>query len=310
MAAEVDRKVDGRRRMRHSLPAVFAHYRHFDELVSVSRDLAAANSERLGARYGVPPERFISARNVIDEAGVLDKLQHSLADAAEFLDPDSGVVTVPDWAFELARHPGSWFIMVGRLSPEKNHARLIEAFALVHGARPATRLLIVGDGPLRGELQAGIEAHGLTDAAFLTGSLSNPFPALAAADCFVLSSDYEGQPMVLLEAAIAGLPIVSVRFESVSDALPAGQIHIVDQTVSGLATGLFDYLDGAVGPATLDAVEYNARALREFAAVVGTDGSSDSSSIDREASASTAIPTRSRTSTSSTAPAVTTIHHI
>ena len=311
MAADAGREVDGRRRMRHSLPAVFALYPRFDELVSVSRDLAAANSKRLGARYGVPPDRFVSARNVIDEVGALEKLRHSLTAAAEFLDEDSGLVAVPDWVTELDRHPGPWFVTVGRLSPEKNHARLIEAFGLVHDARPDTRLLVVGDGPLRVELQARIEARGLTDAVILTGSLSNPFPALAAADCFVLSSDYEGQPMVLLEAAVVGLPIVSVRFESVSDALPDGQIHIVDQTVSGLAAGLIDYLDGAVPPATLDAVEYNARALREFAAVVGTgDGSSDSSSIDRDTSASSAIPTRSRSNTTSTAATATRIHHI
>ena len=311
MAADADREVDGRRRMRHSLPAVFALYPRFDELVSVSRDLASANSERLGTRYGVAPERFISARNVIDEVGALEKLGHSLAGAAEFFDEDSGLVTVPDWVTELDRHAGPWFVTVGRLSPEKNHARLIEAFGLAHDARPDTRLLVVGDGPLRAELQARIEASGLSDAVFLTGSLSNPFPALAAADCFVLSSDYEGQPMVLLEAAVAGLPIVSVRFESVSDALPDGQIHIVEQTVSALAAGLIDYLDGEVPPAALDAVEYNARALREFGAVVAPDeGSSDSSSIDRDTSASSAIPTRSSTTTASTAAAATTIHHI
>ncbi len=288
MAAEVNREVDGRRRMRHSLPAVFALYRQFDELVSVSSDLSSANAQRLGARYAVPRERFVSSRNVIDDTGVRDKLRHTLTDAAEFVDPDSGLVTVPEWAGELGRHSGPWFVTVGRLSPEKNHARAIEAFALVHRARPATRLLIVGDGPLRGELQARIDSLGLTAAVFLTGSLSNPFPVLAAADCFVLSSDYEGQPMVLLEAAIAGLPIVTVRFESVSDALPAGQLHIVDQTVAGLAAGMFDYLDGAVGPATLDAAEYNALALREFAAVIG------------------AIPTRI---SAGTAAAVTAIRH-
>ncbi len=311
MAADAGREVGGRRTMRHSLPAVFALYPRFEKLVSVSRDLAAANSERLSARYGVAPDRFVSARNVIDEVGALEKLRHSLTAAAEFLDDETGLVTVPDWVTELNRHSGPWFVTVGRLSPEKNHARLIDAFAGVHEKHLDARLLVVGDGPLRGELETGIEARGLADVVFLTGSLSNPFPALAAADCFVLSSDYEGQPMVLLEAAVAGLPIISVRFESISDALPDGQIHIVDQSVSGLAAGLIDYLDGAVPPAALDAVEYNARALREFAAVVGTgDGSSDSSSIDRDTSASSAIPTRSRTSRASTAAAATTIHHI
>ena len=270
MAAEVHRSVGGHRRMRHSLPAVFSLYSHYDELVSVSRELAVVNADALSERYSVPREHFASARNVIDDVGVLAKLREPLFDATEFVDLESEEVTVPDWARSLSSHgPESrWFITVGRLSPEKNHARLLEAFAIVHGARPQTRLLIVGDGPLRADLQEQITSLDLTGSAFLSGSLANPFPAMAAADCFVLSSNYEGQPMVLLEAAIAGLPIVTVRFGSVSDALPDGELHIVDLSVSGLADGLIDYLDGAVGAAGLDARAYNALALREFEAAV------------------------------------------
>ena len=273
MAAEVHRTVGGRRRMLHSLPAVFSLYSRYDDLVSVSRELAVANADRLSEPYDVPRERFVSARNVIDDKGVLAKLTQPVAGAAEFVDQEWGTVTLPEWAAELssARSDTRWFVTVGRLSPEKNHARLIEAFAIVHAARPATRLLIVGDGPLRQELQEQVASLHLTDAIFLTGSLANPFPAMAAADCFVLSSNYEGQPMVLLEAAVVGLPIVSVRFGSVSDALPDGQLHIVDQSVAGLAAGLTDYLDGKVAAASLDAEEYNALALREFATAIGVD---------------------------------------
>lgn len=271
MAAEVNRTVGGERRMRHSLPAVFALYDRFDELVSVSRDLARVNAERLSARYGLSPEHFIAARNVIDDVGALAKLREPLAGAAEFVDQESGLVTLPSWVRELSHRSASrWFVSVGRLSPEKNHARLLDAFALVHQSHPEARLLIVGDGPLRSELDDRIASLGLADLAFLTGSLANPFPVLAAADCFVLSSDYEGQPMVLLEAAVAGLPIVTVRFGSVSDALPEGTLHIVDQSVAGLAAGMADYLDGAVEPATLDAADYNARALSEFAVAIGS----------------------------------------
>ncbi len=293
MAAEVHRTVGGKRRMRHSLPAVFSLYSRFDQLVSVSRDLADANADALSERYSVPRERFASARNVIDDVGVLAKLREPLFDAMEFVDPESQEATVPDWARSLSSHGPEtrWFITLGRLSPEKNHARLIEAFAIVHTERPQTRLLIVGDGPLRADLQAQITSLDLAGSAFLSGSLANPFPAMTAADCFVLSSNYEGQPMVLLEAAIAGLPIVTVRFGSVSDALPAGELHIVDQSVSGLAAGLTDYLDGAVGAAGLDARAYNALALREFAAAVVSDAaSSDSPSIGLDPSASTSIP--------------------
>lgn len=313
MAAEVNRRVGGRRRMRHSLPAVYALYPRFEDLVSVSRDLAIVNADHLARRYRVPRERFVSATNVIDDVGALAKLAEPLTGAAEFVDPETGTVTLPHWVNAVSEHAGlRWFVTVGRLSPEKNHARLLSAFALVHQQHPDARLLIVGDGPLRSALTAQTESLGLTDAAFLTGALANPFPVLAAADCFVLSSDYEGQPMVLLEAAVAELPIVSVRFGSVSDALPDGQMHIVDQTVEALAEGMVDYLEGAVPRAELDVLAYNRRALREFAEAVGLDSGSDSdsSSIDRDTSASRAMPRRSTTRTASTAPAATTIHHI
>lgn len=270
MAAEVHRTVGGKRRMRHSLPAVFSLYSRFDRLVSVSRDLAAANAEALSGPYSAPRERFTSARNVIDDIGIVAKLGEPLFSASEFVDAESEAVTIPRWARELSSHApeNRWFVSVGRLSPEKNHARLLEAFATVHAEKPHTRLLILGDGPLRSDLEEQVVSLGLSDSAFLAGSLANPFPAMAAADCFVLSSNYEGQPMVLLEAAITGLPIVSVRFGSVSDALPEGELHIVDQSVPGLAKGMIDYLDGTVEPARLDARDYNALALREFAAAV------------------------------------------
>jgi len=314
MAAEVNRTVGGRRRMRHSLPAVFALYPGFDDLVSVSRDLAVVNADHLAHRYGVARERFVSATNVIDEVGALAKLAEPLTGAAEFVDAETEMVSVPHWARQLSEQAGlRWFVTVGRLSPEKNHARLLSAFALVHEEHPDARLLVVGDGPLRSTLTAQTESLGLTDIAFLTGALANPFAVLAAADCFVLSSNYEGQPMVLLEAAVAGLPIVSVRFGSVSDALPDGQMHIVDQSVEALAAGMVDYLDGAVPRAALDALAYNRRALREFTEAVGLDSDSispDSSSMDRDTSASRPMPRRSSTRTATTAAAATTIHHI
>lgn len=287
MAAEVNRTVHGRRRMRHSLPAVFALYPRFDDLVSVSNDLALVNADHLAERYAIPRERFVSATNVIDEVGALAKLTQPLTEAAEFVDAETESVTLPDWARELSEKDGRrWFVTVGRLSPEKNHARLLDAFALVHRAHPEARLVIVGDGPLRSLLADKIEALGLTETAFLAGALANPFPVLAAADCFVLSSNYEGQPMVLLEAAVSGLPIVSVRFGSVSDALPAGQMHIVDQTVEALAAGMADYFAGAVPRAALDAAAYNRRALREFAEAVGVESEPHARQLHRQTDAS------------------------
>jgi CDP-glycerol glycerophosphotransferase len=314
MAAEVERRVSGRRRMRRSLPAVFALYPRFDGLVSVSRDLSDANADALAGPYGIARSRFLSAGNVIDDEGARRMLRVPLGDAVEFRDSESGEVMVPDWAEQLARRDGTrWFVTVGRLSPEKNQARMLDAFALVHAEHPETRLAIVGDGSLRPELESRIAGLGLTRAVVLTGALSNPFAVLALCDCFVLSSDYEGQPMVLLEAAAAGLPMVTVRFGSVRDALPDGRLHVVEQTVAALAQGMRDYLAGTVAAATLDAAAYNDRALREFEAAMrlASDPSSLSSSSEVDISASRLNAPRTATASAAmTATPTTTSHHM
>jgi CDP-glycerol glycerophosphotransferase len=272
MVAEVDRPVGGRTTMRRSLPPVFALYPRFDALVSVSSALSTANAAGLAERYGVPRDRFRSARNVIDEVSARQRLREPLREAATQLDVDTGEVSHPEWADRLGAETSlRWFVTVGRLSREKNQARLLDAFALVAQEDPSVRLLLVGDGPLFPELEAQRDSLGLGESVVMTGALANPFPVLAHADCFVLSSDYEGQPMVLLEAAVAGLPIVTVRFGSVNDALPPERLHVVDQTVEGLAQGMRDYLEGRVTATEFDAEAYNTLALAEFVAAIESE---------------------------------------
>jgi CDP-glycerol glycerophosphotransferase len=157
-----------------------------------------------------------------------------------------------------------WFATLGRFSTEKNHDRLLHAFSKVLSVAPHARLVVAGYGPLREHLERTVIRLGLETTAFIVGPFGNPFPILKSADCFVLSSNYEGQPMVLLEAAIAGLPIVSVEFQSVRDALPGDHVHVVDQSDGALAAGMLAYLDGHVAPTHLDIADYNSAALTEL----------------------------------------------
>ena len=259
MASDRNRTVAGRARMRRSLGLVFALYRHYDQLVSVSPSLTAVNRDEL-AGYA-PSVRFRTVRNLPDVERAAAGIRLPLSSVLGEGEPQ------PRWLRELEGGDACWFVSVGRLSPEKNHARLLRAFAAVHREHPDTRLLIVGGGPLEEELRGLIAAEGLTDAAFLAGVRPNPYPLLAAADCFVLSSDYEGQPMVLLEAALCDLPIVSTRFASVADALPEGAIHVVERDDASLAAGMTAFLEGRVPPSRLDAADYTATVMSEFAAV-------------------------------------------
>jgi len=161
------------------------------------------------------------------------------------------------------------FVNVGRLSPEKNQTRLIRAFAAVHAENPRTRLIVVGSGPLAGDLEALVAELGLQGSVFLTGMQRNPHAIMAKADCFVLSSDYEGQPMVLLEALVLQLPIVTVEFASAKNALPAGSGMVVPQTVEGVADGMRAFLRGDVPDSRFDYAAYNRKAVGEFYRAIG-----------------------------------------
>src|SRR5699024_4602785 len=156
------------------------------------------------------------------------------------------------------------FITVGRLSPEKNHARMIRAFSQVHNEDPNTRLLILGDGPLLPELETLANRMLPNDVVRFAGHQSNPYVLMAEADCFVLSSDYEGQPMVLLEALTLGLPVVTVEFGSAGSAVPDGSGHIVRQTDNDLAAGMRSFLAGEIVRSAFDPAQYNRLAVQEF----------------------------------------------
>jgi len=97
---------------------------------------------------------------------------------------------------------------VGRLAPQKDFGTLIRAFARVIARRPC-RLMILGDGPERASLEALVSERGLTGSVDLPGWVSNPYPYMARAGVFVLSSRWEGLPSVLIEALFCQVPVVA-----------------------------------------------------------------------------------------------------
>jgi glycosyltransferase involved in cell wall biosynthesis len=98
-------------------------------------------------------------------------------------------------------------LYVGRLGVQKNVARLLDA---LHLTRRDVRLRIVGDGELRGRLEEQAGRLGLRNVQFSGGLLGDDLvKAYADADAFVLPSDKEGMPLVVLEAMAAGLPVVA-----------------------------------------------------------------------------------------------------
>jgi glycosyltransferase involved in cell wall biosynthesis len=105
-------------------------------------------------------------------------------------------------------------LSVGRISSEKNHGLLIRAFALLRRQGFEAKLMILGDGPLRSELHAIAASEGVAGQVLLVGFVRDPWPYYASADLFVLSSDYEGFPLALVEAMRSGMTVVSTNCPS------------------------------------------------------------------------------------------------
>ena len=107
----------------------------------------------------------------------------------------------------IVERSGRHYLAVGRLAPQKNFALLLDAFAQI--AAPDDTLRILGEGPERAALKAQAVRLGIADAVYLPGHTDPLDVWLGEADAFVLSSDYEGVPAVVVEALAAGMPIVA-----------------------------------------------------------------------------------------------------
>ncbi len=145
-----------------------------------------------------------------------------IPNAAPTLTASSGL---PDSSFSL--RPGRWAVAAGRLVPQKGFDLLIRAFAECADDVPEWSVLILGDGEEMGHLKLLASELGVADRVNFPGRVEEPQQLLRKAHLFILSSRYEGFPMVLLEAMACGLPVIS------SDC-PTGPREIIQDGVDGL----------------------------------------------------------------------------
>jgi glycosyltransferase involved in cell wall biosynthesis len=170
----------------------FFHYANarFDRIVAPSRAVA----EALIADDHVPSARCVTIPNGVDtqrfrpvDAGARARLRAALG----FVDNECLIGCVASF------------------TPVKQHDILIEAFAQVHRGYPQVRLLLVGHGPLRRQLERQIDALGVETAVDLLGARSDVEQILPALDIFVLASRSEGMSNAILEAQACAIPVVA-----------------------------------------------------------------------------------------------------
>ena len=170
-------------------------------------------------------------------------------DAERRFGPVSHSVVIPHPAAETGREPTverdvHLAVMVTRLVDQKRVDHAIAAWPAVLRARPAARLDIYGDGPLRSALQAQIDELGIDSAVTLRGYDPNASEALGRAAALIMSSNYEGQPLVVLEALSRGCPVVAydvsyglaemVEPGVTGELVPAGDIAALAEAIAGV----------------------------------------------------------------------------
>jgi glycosyltransferase involved in cell wall biosynthesis len=118
----------------------------------------------------------------------------------------------------LGLPPGACVVgTVGRLIPQKGVGYLLSAVPEILRARPDTHLIVVGDGELRGALEAHCRALAVADRVHFLGASERPWRLLASCDVIALPSLFEGLPLTALEALAVGRPVVATDVGGVAE---------------------------------------------------------------------------------------------
>ncbi len=188
----------------YTLADKFVTSRFIDKVVAVSSDI-----EKLLARtYGA--DRVVCIHNGIDLESVHVTTRRSVKRAEWQIDDEAVLVG-----------------MVGRLVPVKGHAILLQALQILHRSNCNVRLLIVGDGPLRGHLEEEVKGLSLEQSVIFAGHQEQAYDFINMMDIFVLPSLHEGIPMVLLEALALKRPVIASRVGGIPEVVLHGTSGIL-----------------------------------------------------------------------------------
>jgi glycosyltransferase involved in cell wall biosynthesis len=184
----------------------------------ISRNISPTAPRTVRMAYRLVPYLYPKAARIIAVSdGVAEDLTKFAGMRRGRIDVAHNPVVTPDMLMKAAQpvnHP--WFVEgevpvilgVGRLSAQKDFGTLLRAFALVRASRPV-RLVILGEGACRKELEDLADELGVAADVQMPGFVDNPLAFMGKASLFALSSRFEGLPTVLIEAMACGTPVVA-----------------------------------------------------------------------------------------------------
>ena len=185
-------------------------YNYSDKVISVSKGIA----EELISDFGIEREKSHVIYNpVVNELLIKKSLEH-----------------LENIYFDHRKVP--MILGVGRLTSQKNFELLIKSFSILRKSIKA-KLVILGEGPLRGELENLAKDLGVEKDVHLPGFVDNPFMWMKNSKVFVLSSDYEGLPNALIQAMACGTEVISTN-------CPTGPEEILENGKWGKLVNMHD----------------------------------------------------------------------
>lgn len=237
-------------------------YPRFDNVALVTEDLWEPTSS-----FVDNTDNFKIVHNVIDYEEIIrrgegeiifeediTRCNKELDEIKEILDSDARVI-----------------VSVGRYSPEKGHRRMVDAFNKVWQENNNSYFIIIGGNQFNNfydELTEYIKTLPCGNNIILILSMANPLPIVKACDGFILGSFYEGFGLVIVEADILGLPVVSTDITGPRIFMQKNNGKLVSNDEAGIEEGFRLLIEGKVEKLTTDYKKYNENAINEFYALL------------------------------------------
>ena len=249
MGKEIERKKNPNKYVLHDA------YASYDHVAAVSRDIAGAV-----AAIGGREDNITVIPNCQDYEGIERRSGEAIC-----FDQETKCTVSLKKLQEVLNGSDQKFINIGRFSQEKQHNRLIQAFELFWKKNKNTWLIIIGGAGNLYEQTCQLAKNSAAGShIILIRSIRNPMPILKASDLLVLSSDYEGLPVVLFEAAVLGVPFVATNVPGARCFCEDYGGMLAEPSVLGVLKGMEAFERGECKAPKIDCRENNRKSLELF----------------------------------------------
>lgn len=233
-------------------------YANYDNVALVTEDIWDST-----ATFVNNTENFKVTHNIINYKGILKRGEEELEFQEDVTKSNKSIEEIE----EILNSNAKKIISVGRFSPEKDHRRMVDVFNKLWQEDKSSYFIIIGGnqyGALYDELEEYVSTLPCADNIILILSINNPMPIVKACDGFILASHYEGFGLVLAEADILGLPVVSTDITGPRTFMNKYNGTLVENSHEGVEKGFRLLLEGKVPMLTTDYKQYNENAINEF----------------------------------------------